>query len=101
MAFTASGVPDASGLDPSFPNPFNAGTRIAYRLSAHGPVRLEIHNALGQPVRTLVDEDQAPGFYEVSWDARDGRGTVVASGVYLARLHYPGGAQSRALLYLE
>ena len=29
VAFTASGVPAASGLDPSFPNPFNGGTRIA------------------------------------------------------------------------
>ncbi len=63
--------PAVSGLSPNFPNPFNSTTQIAYRLAAPGPVRLEIYNALGQPVRTLIDQVQAAGFYQVHWDARD------------------------------
>ena len=89
------------GLAPNAPNPFNASTLIPYRLDADGPVRLEIYNLLGQRIRTLVDEAQAAGSYRVHWDARDGRGAVVAAGVYLVRLHYPGGVQTRRMLYLK
>ena len=89
------------GLVPNAPNPFNANTLIPYRLDADGPVRLEIYNLLGQSMRTLVDEVQAAGTYWVRWDARDGRGAAVAAGVYLVRLHYPGGVQTQRMLYLK
>ena len=98
---TALGLPATSGLDPNFPNPFNAGTQIAYRLATSGPVRLEIYNTLGQSVRALVDEVQAAGTYRAHWDARDGGGQAVGAGVYLIRLRYPGGVQTRRMLYLE
>ena len=89
------------GLAPNAPNPFNPSTVISYRLATPGAVRLEIYNLLGQPVRTLVDQVQAAGAYWVRWDARDGRGAAVAAGVYLVRLHYPGGVQTKRLLYLK
>lgn len=89
------------GLAPNVPNPFNASTYIPYRLASPGPVRLEIYNIAGQPVRRLVDQFQAAGVYQVYWDARDQRGAPVAAGVYLARLHYPGGVQTRRMLYLK
>ena len=94
-------VPMTSGLDPSFPNPFNSTTRIPYRLAAAGPVRLEIYTVAGQPVRTLVDRVQASGRYQVSWDGRDQRGVAVAAGVYWTCLHYPGGKQTRRVLHLK
>ena len=100
-AAIADDLPAASGLDPNHPNPFNGSTQISYRLAAPGPVRLAIYNVLGQPVRTLVDESQTAGFYQVSWDARDHRGSTVAAGVYLMRLHYPDGVRTRRLLYLK
>ena len=93
--------PAASGLDPSFPNPFNAGTSIPYRLTEAGPVRLEVYNLLGQVVRTLVDQVQASGWHRVHWDARDESGRALAAGVYLAALRYPGGRQTRRLVHLE
>ena len=98
---TTLAIPTTSGLDPNYPNPFNAGTQIAYRLATPGLVRLEIYNVLGQPVRTLVNQFQPAGFYQVPWDARDQRGATVAAGVYLTRLRHPDGAQTRRLLYLK
>ena len=94
-------LPIASGLDPNFPNPFNAHTQIPYRLATPGPVQLVVYNLLGQPVRTLVDQVQPAGWYQASWDARDQRGVAVSAGVYLTSLHYPGGVQTRRLLYLK
>ncbi len=94
-------LPAQTALLANYPNPFNSRTRLAYRLAAPGPVRLEIHNALGQPVRTLVDQVQAAGECQVAWDARDGRGTALAMGVYLARLRAPDAVRTRRLLYLK
>ena len=96
-----SGLPARSGLAPNYPNPFNAGTRLVYRLADPGPVRLEVYNVLGQRVRTLVDETQKAGSYQVHWDARDQGGTPAAAGVYVTRLQYPGEEQTRRLLLLK
>ena len=98
---TAPAIPVVSGLSPNYPNPFNASTQIAYDIAASGPVQLKIYNALGQPVRTLVDQFQAAGSYQVPWDARDQRGTALAAGVYLVRLRYPGGEQTRRTALLK
>ena len=94
-------LPAQTALLANYPNPFNSSTQIAYRLAAPGLVRLDIYNALGQPVRTLVDQFQTAGEYQVPWDARDQQGATVAAGVYLTRLHYPSGMQTRQLLHLK
>ncbi|MCY4605823.1 MAG: T9SS type A sorting domain-containing protein, partial [Gemmatimonadetes bacterium] len=98
---TTPAIPTTSGLSPNFPNPFNASTQIAYDIASPGPVRLTIYNILGQPIRTLVNQFQPAGSYQVRWDARDQQGTALAAGVYLMRLYYPGGDQTRQLLLLK
>ncbi|MCE2438358.1 MAG: T9SS type A sorting domain-containing protein [Candidatus Latescibacteria bacterium] len=100
-AFGAEAVPEASGLAPNSPNPFNSATLITYHLSSPGPVKLVIYNVLGQPVRTLVDESRAAGSYRVKWDARDEMGALLSTGVYIASLSYPGGMQTQRPLYLK
>ena len=85
--------PVASILEPSAPNPFNITTRISYRIAAPGPVRLEVVNALGQSLHTLVNEVQAPGTYRVYWNARNQSGSPVAAG---GLLHPPPPSWRRA-----
>ena len=94
------GLPDGPQLR-NAPNPFNGQTVISWFLLSPGPVRLEIYNTLGQRVRTLVDEVQAPGMHQVYWDALGQRGAPVAAGVYLSRLQYPGGVRTQRLLFLK
>jgi len=97
----AKAVTATSGLALNVPNPFNSATQIAYHLSSPGPVQLVIYNVLGQPVRTLVDQFQTVGSYQVQWDAHDQQGVPLSSGVYVTRLSYPGGVQTQRLLYLK
>ena len=85
----------------NYPNPFNPGTWIPYRLAVSGPVELKIYNILGQPVRTLVDQLQTPDSYRVHWDGRDHRGERVANGVYFYRLQAGPVTQGRKMLVLE
>ncbi len=65
----------------NYPNPFNPSTTIRYQLSTNGMVNLNIYNALGQRVTSLVSERQQTGSYNVVWDA-----SAVASGVYFYQL---------------
>jgi M6 family metalloprotease-like protein len=89
-------------LRPNYPNPFGSRTTIPYTLAAAAPVRLVVYNALGQLVRTLVDEDQAEGAQEVVWDSQDERGQEAASGVYLYHLEVPGHyKKARRMLLLD
>ena len=89
---------DYKPLDRRYYSSFCPGASYLYACS---PVRLVIYNTLGQPVRTLVNEFQTAGFYQVFWDARDERGVEMASGVYLTHLSYPGGVQTQRLLLLR
>ncbi len=96
-----SATPSTFALAANYPNPFNASTTLNYRLDAAGPVRLEIYSLNGQKVKTLVDEAQQAGVYQVEWNGKDRSGRPVATGVYLARLEGNGTAQVRKMLLLK
>ena len=81
-----SAVPRTTELMRSYPNPFNAGTVIPFRLGTAGGVRIDIYNLLGQRVRRLLDEPRVPGLHKVRWTGTDDRGAPVASGLYFYRL---------------
>ena len=70
----------------NYPNPFNPETIIKYSLRQPEHVKLTVYNALGQKVRTLVDQPQEAGEKMIIWDGKDDRGEEVSSGVYLFRL---------------
>lgn len=70
----------------NFPNPFNPETTIPYQLTESSPVKLVIHNFLGQHVITLVDEQQAAGYHTAAWNGNDTNGKPMASGIYFYQL---------------
>lgn len=88
----------------SFPNPCSpaAPARIVYEVEVPGPVRLEIFNMLGQPVRLLVDKGfQDVGTWSASWDGRDQAGQLVGSGRYLCRLQQRDQVRRQSLLLVR
>jgi hypothetical protein len=80
----------AYSLGQNYPNPFNPATSIRYSVAAPGQVTIEVYNALGQKVRTLVENHKVAGEYTANWDARDLKGRDVASGVYIYRMNVNG-----------
>jgi WD40 repeat protein len=88
----------------NFPNPFAAGgqsTQFVYYLKEDATVNLVIWSVRGERVTTLRDNvTRAAGLYQDDvWDGRNGRGTVVLNGVYVAelRVSYRGGGGERLL----
>lgn len=79
-------APAGFGFEAPHPNPFNATVLLRFRLEQGGPVRLDVFDVVGQHVRRLVDAPLPLGDHAVEWDARDGLGAAVGSGVYLFAL---------------
>jgi hypothetical protein len=77
----------------SYPNPFNPGTTISYRLTTTERVRLVIFDILGRELGTLVEGKQTPGEHIVRWDAAG-----VPAGVYFCRLETEGFVQTMRLV---
>ena len=78
--------PSAYTLLSNYPNPFNPGTDIGYRIPDAGYVELAVFDILGRKVRKLVNQEKAAGSYTVRWDGRNDVGEAVAGGVYLYRI---------------
>ena len=68
------------------PNPFGESTTIAFTLPRGARARLEVFDASGRRVRTLVNEWKAAGEHAVVWTGDDAAGQRVEAGVYFCRL---------------
>ncbi|MGE5353384.1 MAG: hypothetical protein ACM3P0_14975, partial [Acidobacteriota bacterium] len=62
-----STAPGDYKLDQNYPNPFNPSTKISYTIPQNSMVSLKVFDILGKEVATLVNEQKAPGSYEVTF----------------------------------
>lgn len=68
-------------LSEAYPNPFNPTTKIKYTIPHNAPVQLKIYDIIGREIRSLVNEVQDKGKYEVTFNA-----TGLTSGMYFCRI---------------
>lgn len=96
-----SSIPQIFELEQNYPNPFNGSTQISYQLPEASLVKVRIYNALGQEIRTLVNQTQEAGFYKFNWDAKDEKGSDVGSGIYFYRLEAKDFVKTRKMIFLK
>ncbi len=102
-------LPDSFQLSQNYPNPFNPVTIISYSLPLIVPsparrdklvegrhVKLIIYDILGNEVATLVDRQQVPGNYEVTFNASN-----YSSGIYIYKLSSGSFSESKKMLLLK
>lgn len=80
----------------NFPNPFNPTTTISYSILKSGRVELRIYNLLSGEIFTLVNEEQAMGFYSVDFDA-----SSLTSGIYIYRLQSGKYTETKKMILLK
>jgi len=85
-----------SNLSQNYPNPFNPQTSIDFTLPATGQVSLEVFDASGARVATLVNGVRTRGNHTVSFNAAG-----MASGVYFYRLKGNGFSEMKKMVLLK
>jgi hypothetical protein len=85
-------------LSPAHPNPFAAGTHLAFSVSEGGPVRLAVYDVAGRRVRVLLDGVLPGGDHLAVWDGADALGRPAVPGVYFGVLEASGERRVRKLI---
>jgi hypothetical protein len=96
VSFGKSELPGCFSLLQNYPNPFNPATTIEFRIQSSQFVTLKVYDLLGREVAVLVDEQKAPGNYEITFDA-----SRLASGVYMYRLTAGQYVESRKMVLIR
>lgn len=100
-----SNLPLDYGLSQNYPNPFNPSTKIKFTIPSVGKhnavaVQLKVYDILGTEVATLVDEEKAPGIYEVEFSTNNAA-TSLASGIYIYRIESAGFIETKKMVLLK
>ena len=74
-----------------------AHASISFSIDEDGPVRLQMFDATGHLVDTLLDRELPAGGHRLSWDGR-AKNKRLPAGIYLYRLVTPFGTQTKKLL---
>jgi hypothetical protein len=82
-----AGLPMVTRMSALYPNPLVRHAAIRYQLASAEHVSVQVYDAAGRVVRTLVDEVREPGYYTTLWHGEDNQGRAVAAGVYFVRFN--------------
>ncbi|MCI0451191.1 MAG: S8 family serine peptidase, partial [Candidatus Latescibacteria bacterium] len=93
---TSEPIASESSLGQNYPNPFNPRTTISFTLASESDVVLEVFDAAGRRVATLLDESKGIGRHTVDFDA-----SRLSSGVYFYRLRAGDFVQQRKMVLLK
>jgi hypothetical protein len=90
-------------LEQNYPNPFNPSTKIKYSIPSvtlsgveGSSVTLKVYDLLGNEVKTLVNEEQPVGSYEVEFSA-DG----LTSGIYFYKLQIGFYTETKKMILMK
>lgn len=82
------------------PNPARGEIAFAFELATAADVTLDVYDAAGRRVATLLSGRREAGNAVVKWDRRDGAGMRVPAGVYYGRLTAGDGSRMSKLVFL-
>ncbi len=94
---TGEEIPNKFSLSQNYPNPFNPTTVIEFSISETQKVTLDVYNALGQKVQTLVNKKLSAGSYKYSFNA-----SKLSTGVYFYKIKTGNSfAQTKKMLLIK
>jgi len=89
-------LPRGFDLEQNYPNPFNPSTGIIYDIAEPTHVTLDVYNAVGQKMATLINGHQETGRYKTYFDA-----SHLPSGVYHCVLHTDSFSKTRTMTLIK
>jgi hypothetical protein len=94
-------LPKTLSLAQPFPNPARTRLNIAYALPHQTRVVLKLYDVAGKLVSTIVNGEQKPGYYSLTWNRQDVKGRSCACGVYFCTLSAENQRFSRKVVLTE
>jgi hypothetical protein len=94
-------IPQDYKLIQNYPNPFNPSTVISYSIPQAGFVKLQIYDITGKQIRSLVNTNQQPGKYDISFNGKDDYGNSLPSGIYFYTLSSEKFSETRKMLMIK
>ena len=89
-------APGKFQLNQNYPNPFNPSTTIQYQIPKSGMVIIKVYDVLGREVKTLVNQYQQNGKYDIKFD-----GSNFPSGIYYYRMQIGNFSETKKLILLK
>lgn len=83
-------------LSQNYPNPFNPITKIKFSIPKSNIVQIKIYDILGNEIRTLLNEYNQAGTYEIEFDA-----SSLPSGVYFYRMISGNYTETKKMILLR
>jgi hypothetical protein len=93
--------PTTTVLKGNYPNPFNPETTISYSLENDDYVNLDIYNIKGQKVKSVVNEKQKAGNYNIIWNGKDENNQLVGNGIYFYKIKSGKYTATRKMILLK
>ncbi len=84
-----------------YPNPSRQKFHIRYGVPKTARVAIRVYDICGRTCRTLVNQEQKPGFYSLVWNRKDDKGREAAAGIYFCRLETPGFREQKKLVLVK
>jgi len=88
-------------LEQNYPNPFNPTTTIRYNIPKNAHVNINVHNMLGQKVKTLVNSEQKVGYRSVIWNGKNDAGEFMPSGIYIYKMITNNQVKSHKMILMK
>ncbi len=96
IASNKNQIPNEYFLQQNYPNPFNPATNIRYQIKELSHVTLKVYDVLGKEITQLVNSDEAPGNYEIEFNAGN-----LPSGIYFYRLTANNFSDTRKMIIMR
>lgn len=94
-------TPTITKLNNNYPNPFNPETTISFSLAEASNVQIEIFDARGRKVKTLINKEFNHGNHAITWNAKDDNGRELSSGMYFYRMKTNTKIETRKMLLIK
>lgn len=101
VAVISNIIPDKFEVSQNYPNPFNPSTKFRIALPEGQNVKIIIYDIQGKQVAELVNNYQAAGTYEVTWNGKNDNEEIFASGVYLYKIEAGNYSVSKKMILLK
>lgn len=84
-----------------YPNPFSNSTTVSFSLQQQQKVSIQVFDLEGRLIKTLVNEQMPAGVHQITWNATNESGSMIANGIYYLKLNAGNYSETKKLSVIK